>query len=94
MPEAAEYSANATLRDGRRISKFPPSGPDDQDDLIAAVGRASGQSLYRRFFAAKREFLRKGNNVLLERRLREPCRLGGDDDQATLKGRHFVPERY
>ena len=46
------------MRDGRQI-KICALGPDDRDDLIAAVGRASEQSLYRRFFAAKREFSEK-----------------------------------
>ena len=58
MSEAAQYSAIATLRDGRRI-EICALRPDDRDDLIAAVGRTSGPSLYRRFFAAKREFSEK-----------------------------------
>jgi GNAT superfamily N-acetyltransferase len=58
MSEAAKYSAIATLRDGRRI-EICALRPDDRDALIAAVGRASGQSLYRRFFSAKREFSEK-----------------------------------
>jgi GNAT superfamily N-acetyltransferase len=36
-------------------SKSAPS-PDDRADLIAAVNRSSGQSLYRRFFAVRRSF--------------------------------------
>ena len=32
------------------------SKPDDRDKLVAAVSRTSAQSLYRRFFAAKRGF--------------------------------------
>jgi RimJ/RimL family protein N-acetyltransferase len=58
MPEAAKYSAIATLRDGRRL-EICALRPNDRDELIAAVGRASGQALYRRFFAAKREFSEK-----------------------------------
>src|SRR3974377_505236 len=30
--------------------------PQDRDDLIAAVGRTSTESLYRRFFAVRRHF--------------------------------------
>src|SRR6516165_9358781 len=55
MLEAANYSAFETLRDGRRI-EIRALRPDDRADLIAAVGRSSGQSLYRRFFAVKRSF--------------------------------------
>jgi GNAT superfamily N-acetyltransferase len=58
MSEAAKYSAIATLRDGRQI-EICALRSDDRDDLIAAVGRASDQALYRRFFAAKREFSEK-----------------------------------
>src|SRR6266511_4958213 len=55
MSEAANYSATATLRDGRPV-EIRALRPDDRDELAAAVGRASSQSLYRRFFGAKRYF--------------------------------------
>lgn len=55
MLEAANYSAFETLRDGRRV-EIRALRPDDRADLIAAVARSSGQSLYRRFFAVKRGF--------------------------------------
>ena len=55
MLEAADYSAFETLRDGRRV-EIRALRPDDRADLIAAVGRSSAQSLYRRFFAVKRSF--------------------------------------
>ena len=55
MVEAANYSAFETLRDGRRV-EIRALRPDDRADLIAAVARSSAQSLYRRFFAAKRDF--------------------------------------
>ena len=42
-------------RDGRRL-EIRALGPDDRADLLAAVGRSSGQSLYRRFFAVRRGF--------------------------------------
>lgn len=47
MLEAAAYSAFETLRDGRRV-EIRALRPDDRAGLIAAVGRSSGQSLYRR----------------------------------------------
>jgi GNAT superfamily N-acetyltransferase len=55
MLEATNYSAFETLRDGRRV-EIRALRPDDRADLIAAVGRSSAQSLYRRFFAVKRDF--------------------------------------
>jgi GNAT superfamily N-acetyltransferase len=55
MMEAAKYSAVELLHSGRRV-EIRALKPDDQADLIAAVGRTSAQSLYRRFFGAKRDF--------------------------------------
>jgi RimJ/RimL family protein N-acetyltransferase len=55
MSETAEYSAVELLRDGRRV-EIRALRPDDRDDLIAAVGRTSDRSLYRRFFGARRGF--------------------------------------
>ena len=56
MMDAAKYSAVEQLGDGRRI-EIRALKPDDEADLLAAVDRASVQSLYRRFFAMKREFV-------------------------------------
>lgn len=53
--EAARYSAIEHTRDGRKI-EIRALRPDDRDGLTAAVGRTSAQSLYRRFFGAKRDF--------------------------------------
>jgi RimJ/RimL family protein N-acetyltransferase len=56
MPmEAAKYSAVERMRDGRRI-EIRALRSDDRADLRAAVDRTSAQSLYRRFFGAKRDF--------------------------------------
>jgi GNAT superfamily N-acetyltransferase len=55
MLQAANYSAFEALRNGRRV-EIRALRPDDRADLIAAVGRSSAQSLYRRFFAVKRDF--------------------------------------
>ena len=55
MPKVEEYSAIETLRDGRRV-EIRALRPDDRADLIAAVGRISDRSLYRRFFGLKRSF--------------------------------------
>jgi len=53
--QAAQYSANETLRNGGRV-EIRALKPEDQTDLIAAVGRSSAQSLYRRFFGVRRNF--------------------------------------
>jgi hypothetical protein len=53
MVLAVTYSAIETLRDGRRV-EMRAQRPDDRAELLAAVGRVSPQSLYRRFFAVKR----------------------------------------
>jgi RimJ/RimL family protein N-acetyltransferase len=59
MPmEAAKYSAVEHTRDGRKI-EIRALKPEDRTDLLDAVGRTSSQSLYRRFFGAKREFSEK-----------------------------------
>ena len=55
MTEAAEYTAVEQLRDGRQI-EVRALKPTDEEDMLAAVGRTSVQSLYRRFFGAKRHF--------------------------------------
>jgi RimJ/RimL family protein N-acetyltransferase len=55
VSEAAEYSVVETLRNGRQV-EIRALRPDDRAGLVAAVGRASAQSLFRRFFAAKRGF--------------------------------------
>jgi RimJ/RimL family protein N-acetyltransferase len=55
MSAAAEYSAVERLRDGRQV-EIRALRPDDRADLVAAVARTSDQSLYRRFFGAKRGF--------------------------------------
>jgi len=55
MVEAATYSAVETLRDGRRVA-IRALRQDDRAELLAAVGRTSLESLYRRFFYVKRGF--------------------------------------
>ena len=55
MLETANYSAFEQLRNGRRF-EIRALRPADRADLIAAVDRASDQSLYRRFFGVKRGF--------------------------------------
>lgn len=55
MSQAANYSAIELMRDGRSVA-LRALRPDDEDQLLAAIHRTSPQSLFRRFFAAKRGF--------------------------------------
>ena len=56
MPlEASKYSAVEVLRNGREV-EIRALRRDDREALLAATTRASTQSMFRRFFAAKRAF--------------------------------------
>jgi hypothetical protein len=52
------YSAMEQLPNGAQV-EIHALRPDDRAELIAVVDRASSQSLYRRFFGAKRSFTEK-----------------------------------
>ena len=58
MPEARDYRAIEQFRDGRQI-EIRALRPDDEDDMLAAIGRTSIESLQRRFFVVKRGFSQK-----------------------------------
>ena len=55
LTESSNYSVFERLRNGERL-EIRAVRPQDRDDLIAAVGRTSSESLYRRFFAVRRHF--------------------------------------
>lgn len=55
MPETATYIAYEHLSDGSQI-EIRSLRPEDEADMLAAVGRTSAQSLQRRFFVVKRGF--------------------------------------
>jgi RimJ/RimL family protein N-acetyltransferase len=52
---AAKYAATESLRNGATL-QIRALLPSDRAEMIAAVGRFSEQTLYRRFFAPKRSF--------------------------------------
>jgi len=58
MPEAAGFCVAERLRDGRQI-QIRALRPTDEAEMLAAVDRASAQSLYQRFFGVKRGFTEK-----------------------------------
>jgi RimJ/RimL family protein N-acetyltransferase len=58
MSDAAHYSSAELLRDGTALV-IRALQPEDRDELVAALGRLSPRSLYRRFFGPKRSFTAK-----------------------------------
>jgi RimJ/RimL family protein N-acetyltransferase len=55
MPVARDYRTVEHLRDGRQI-EIRALRPDDEADMLAAIGRTGTVSLQRRFFVVKRGF--------------------------------------
>jgi ribosomal protein S18 acetylase RimI-like enzyme len=55
MSEAINYTASELLRDGSQI-EIRALRREDEDDMLAAIGKTSAQSLQRRFFVMKRHF--------------------------------------
>jgi RimJ/RimL family protein N-acetyltransferase len=55
MHDVAHFSTREQLRDGTPIT-IRALRPQDRDELVAAAGRLSPRSLYRRFFGPKRQF--------------------------------------
>jgi hypothetical protein len=65
MFDATKYSAVETLRNGLRI-EIRALRPEDRADLIKAVHSMSANSLSRRFFAVRREFVLPENVAMLK----------------------------
>ena len=55
MPVPENYAASERLRDGRSV-EIRMLRADDEEDMLAAIGRTSSQSLQRRLFGPKRSF--------------------------------------
>ena len=53
--DAARYVATERLRNGEAL-QIRALMPSDRTEMLAAVGRSSKETLYRRFFAPKRTF--------------------------------------
>ena len=53
--DAANFSVNETLRDGGKVT-IRSLQPEDRAAFVAAAGQTSSQSIYRRFFAPRRNF--------------------------------------
>jgi GNAT superfamily N-acetyltransferase len=65
MIDAPNYSATETLRDGRTV-EIRAQRPQDRQGMLAAIARYSTGSLYRRFFAVKREFSDKETDYFID----------------------------
>ena len=65
MTDAMHYSAVETLCDGKTV-EIRAQRPDDRDRWREAIARTSAESLYHRFFAAKREFSEKEVHYFLD----------------------------
>src|SRR6478672_1158480 len=55
MTTVAEFSTIEVLPSGQRV-EIRALTPADREDMLAAVGRTSTQSMYRRFFNVRRHF--------------------------------------
>src|SRR5437879_5834795 len=94
MPEA--YRAIEHLRDGRPI-EIRAVRPDDKDDMLAAIGRTSTESLRRRFFVVKRGFSQKEIDFFVRIDFRDHIALialADEDGRPTIVGggRYVVVE--
>jgi GNAT superfamily N-acetyltransferase len=65
LPGAANYSTVETLHDGREF-KIRALRPDDRRGFLAAVSQVGKQSLYQRFFVAKRNFTEEETRFFLD----------------------------
>jgi GNAT superfamily N-acetyltransferase len=65
MIDAVNYSATETMHDGRRVEIRAQRAPD-REGMQAAISRSSSGSLYRRFFAVRREFSEKETDYFLD----------------------------
>jgi RimJ/RimL family protein N-acetyltransferase len=65
MFDPANISVSETLRNGQRV-EIRSQRPLDRRDLEAALARMSDESLYRRFFGARRQFSEKEAEYFLD----------------------------
>jgi len=63
--DLSRYSALETLRNGRMI-EIRAIKPEDRNELMKTVGRASKDSIYRRFFSTRRDFSDKEVDYYLD----------------------------
>ena len=81
------YSVTEALRDGCQV-EIRALRPEDRADLLAAVNRTSAQSLYRRFFGLKRNYVADAIRcvcyIIPELSLHRRVPIGADRDPSHL----------
>ena len=88
MIDVANYSATEILRDGRTV-EIRAQRSHDREGMQAAIARSSAGSLYRRFFAVRREFSQKETDYFLDIDFVNHVALvavANDIDQPTIVG--------
>ena len=96
MDDLSHYSAVERLRDGRTL-EIRALRPDDRERMLAAVDHTSAQSLYRRFFGAKRHFTDKEIAFFLNVDFTDHVALVAtadeDGERAVIGGARYVVTR-
>jgi RimJ/RimL family protein N-acetyltransferase len=92
-PAYNSYSAVESLRDGRSV-EIRALRPDDETQMLAALSRASQQSLYRRFFGVKKGFSAREKAFFLNVDFTDHVALVATikqrDDTAIVGGARYV----
>lgn len=96
MSAASNYAAHEVLRDGSRID-IRALRPEDEAEMLAAVGKTSPQSLQRRFFVMKRHFSEKERAFFMDVDFKDHVALVALAEEAGRKvivggGRYIVFE--
>jgi ribosomal protein S18 acetylase RimI-like enzyme len=91
MSEAVNYSAHEHLRDGSPV-EIRALRPEDEADMLAAVGATSPQSLQRRFFVMKRHFSDKERAFFMNIDFKDHVALVAlaEDGQVVVGGGRYV----
>ncbi|MET3991855.1 RimJ/RimL family protein N-acetyltransferase [Bradyrhizobium sp. JR7.2] len=82
MPDAANYSRQERLRDGRLVD-IRALRPEDEPDMLAALEETSAQSLQRRFFVTKRHFSERERAFFMEPDFRNHVALVACTEEAS-----------
>jgi RimJ/RimL family protein N-acetyltransferase len=82
VPDAANYSRQERLRDGRLVD-IRALRPEDEPDMLAALEETSAQSLQRRFFVTKRHFSERERAFFMEPDFRNHVALVACTEEAS-----------
>src|SRR2546429_9355935 len=84
MSEAIDYTARELLSDGSQI-EIRALRREDEAGMLAAVGKASAQSLQRRFFVMKRHFSDKERAFFMDGDFKKHVGIVALADEADRK---------